>query len=71
MRLRLMQIVLSSRHSSLKYFSLMAAVIYAVTVLSLMNHEDIERCSEKDENTVAESFNKFKNFHSIAELVLD
>lgn len=36
----------------------MATLIYEVTVLSLVDHDDTERCSKKDENIMAEKFNK-------------
>lgn len=49
----------------------MAALIYVVTVLFLMNHDDTERHSEKDEDIMAERFNKCRNFCSVTELVQD
>lgn len=49
----------------------MATLIYVGAVLSLMDHNDTERHSEKDEDVVAEQFNKCRHFHSITELVVD
>lgn len=49
-----MRALLTSGRWSLEQFTLMASLIYVVTVLSLMNHDDTERCPEKDEDMVAE-----------------
>lgn len=50
----IMRALLTSGRWSLEQFTLMASLIYVVTVLSLMNHDDTERCPEKDEDVVAE-----------------
>ena len=65
-----MQALLSSGHRSLEQFTLIASLIYVVTVLSLMDHDDTKRYSEKDENAVAEQFNICRDF-SITEVVQD
>lgn len=65
----IMQALLSSGCCSLEQFTLMASLIYVVTVLFLMDHDGTERRSEKDED-VAEQFNICRDF-CITELVLD
>lgn len=49
----------------------MATLTYVVTVLSLMDYHDAERCSKKYEKAMVEQLGKGRNFHSLEESVPD